>query len=269
MPSCFVIQPFDGGKFDKRYRDIFSPAITNAGLEPYRVDADPSVNVPIDQIEEGIKQASICFADITLDNPNVWFELGYALAARKEICIICSEERQGKFPFDIQHRAIIKYRVDSPSGYDELKLNITARLQAIQQREVKLAAVSAPSLLNESHGLSQHEIIVLTAIVENQDGIASLVTHWALKNQMERLGYNNLAVNVGISKLLKREMIDIENEQDHNGNLSASYTITQLGYSWLIKNVDMLNLKSASETPIRVRSPAPAPAADLDDDLPF
>ncbi|MBU0719064.1 MAG: hypothetical protein KJ749_12505 [Planctomycetes bacterium] len=44
MGRCFVIQPFDdGGEFDKRYEDVFLPAIRDAGLEPYRVDRDPSV----------------------------------------------------------------------------------------------------------------------------------------------------------------------------------------------------------------------------------
>ncbi len=86
MATCFVIQPFDdGGKFDKRYKDVFDPAIREAGLEPYRVDNDPAVSVPIDNIQDGIRRASACLADITENNPNVWFELGYALSSDKEI----------------------------------------------------------------------------------------------------------------------------------------------------------------------------------------
>jgi hypothetical protein len=27
MKTCFVIQPFDAGKFDKRYEDVFVPAV--------------------------------------------------------------------------------------------------------------------------------------------------------------------------------------------------------------------------------------------------
>ena len=54
MFTCFVIQPFDGSTFDKRYRDIFAPAIVDAGLEPYRVDLDPKVSIPIQEIENGI-----------------------------------------------------------------------------------------------------------------------------------------------------------------------------------------------------------------------
>ena len=76
MPTCFVIQPFDRGAFDKRYDDTIAPAIAAAGLEPYRVDRDPRVVVPIDQIEEGIRASQACVADISTDNPNVWYELG-------------------------------------------------------------------------------------------------------------------------------------------------------------------------------------------------
>ncbi len=83
MPSCFVIQPFDGGRFDKRYTDIFQPAIKAAGLDPNRVDRDPPVSIPINEIEQGIRGAAVCFAEITLDNPNVWFELGYAIGRKK------------------------------------------------------------------------------------------------------------------------------------------------------------------------------------------
>jgi hypothetical protein len=102
VTTCFVIQPFDdGGKFDKCYKDIFGPAIREAGLEPYRVDNDPGVSVPIDEIENGIRKAVVCLADITLDNPNVWFELGYALASEKPVCMVCSEARTFRYPFDV------------------------------------------------------------------------------------------------------------------------------------------------------------------------
>lgn len=65
---CFVIQPFDGGKFDKRYEDVYKPAIIAAGLDVYRVDADESAQVPIDTIEDKIQATTVCMADITLNN---------------------------------------------------------------------------------------------------------------------------------------------------------------------------------------------------------
>ena len=57
MATCFIIQPFDGGPFDKRYKELVEPAIKEAGLEPYREDLDPSVVVPIEDIERGIEHA--------------------------------------------------------------------------------------------------------------------------------------------------------------------------------------------------------------------
>ena len=79
-----------GGPFDKRYDDVFVPAIRAAGLEPYRVDCDPAVVIPIEDIEEGIRRADLCLADISLPNPNVWFEVGFSIAAAKPVVLVCS-----------------------------------------------------------------------------------------------------------------------------------------------------------------------------------
>ena len=56
MKNCFVIQPFDGGKFDKRFKDVYKPALENADITPYRVDQDPEVQVPVETIEERIRE---------------------------------------------------------------------------------------------------------------------------------------------------------------------------------------------------------------------
>jgi len=126
MPTCFVIQPFDSGKFDKRFDDVYKPAIEAAGFEAYRVDRDPKVEVPIEAIEDGIRGAAICLADITTDNPNVWYELGFAFAAGRPVVMVCSDERTNhRYPFDIQHRAIINYKAEAPRDFDSLQNSIT------------------------------------------------------------------------------------------------------------------------------------------------
>jgi hypothetical protein len=65
------------------YHETFAPAIIEAGFQPYRVDEDRRADVLITSIEDGIRSASVCLADITTDNPNVWFELGFALAVNR------------------------------------------------------------------------------------------------------------------------------------------------------------------------------------------
>ena len=109
------MRPFDGAVFDSRNREIYAPAIVAAGLEPYRVDEDPKVSIPIQDIERGIRQSHICLAEISNDNPNVWFELGFAIACGKEVVLICSDARTTRFPFDVQHHTIIKYSTGASS----------------------------------------------------------------------------------------------------------------------------------------------------------
>jgi hypothetical protein len=241
MPYCFVIQPFDSGRFDKRYTDVYKPAIEGAGLEPYRVDRDPAVSIPINEIESGIRGASVCFADITRDNPNVWFELGYALASDKDICLICSEERQTRFPFDVQHRSIIRYKVESSSDYHSLQDRITSRLKAIEEKTQKLAIVSTKSPLKEERGLSQHEMIVLTAIMENRDGPGEAVSHWIVKNNLDKLGYNNVALNIGLEKLIGSRMISATRVESQDGEYNAYY-VEEAGLQWLMDNSDRLEV---------------------------
>jgi hypothetical protein len=69
MPTCFVIQPFDSGKFDKRYQETIALAIIEAGFQPHRVDEDRRADVLITSIKDGIRSASVCLADVTLTEP--------------------------------------------------------------------------------------------------------------------------------------------------------------------------------------------------------
>jgi gamma-glutamylcyclotransferase (GGCT)/AIG2-like uncharacterized protein YtfP len=142
MPTCFVIQPFDGGKFDGRYKDTFKPAVEAAGFAAYRVDEDTSVSVPIQHIEQRIREATVCLADITLDNANVFFELGYALACSKPVVILCERSARIHFPFDIRHRHIIHYDTGTVSDYTALQNNITARLKAIDTTSTEVSGLA-------------------------------------------------------------------------------------------------------------------------------
>ena len=81
MPTCFVIQPFDP-EHNKRYEEVYKPALKQAGLEPYRVDQDPTVEVPIESIEKGIRDSAICLADITEDIPQRLVRTGVRVRRR-------------------------------------------------------------------------------------------------------------------------------------------------------------------------------------------
>lgn len=244
MDRCFVMQPFDGGPYDKRYDEVLSPAIVDAKLEPYRVDRDPGVSIPIDDIEKEIRNSRICLADITNDNPNVWFELGFAIAVPKGVVLVCSAERSSRFPFDVQHRTIIKYKKESPQDFDELRRKITEHIRSLLEKESKLELYSSMSPLKDMAGLSQHEVVCLAAIVQNCLLPGTGVVPTQVMDDMRRAGFNDIAVSLGLRSLLAKKMIEVSDDFDEQGEKFSVYVPTDSGFEWLMQHQDKIALRS-------------------------
>ena len=240
--TCFVIQPFDKDKYDKRFTDIFEPAINEAGLEAYRVDKDLSTRIPIDDIHEGIKQSKICFAEITTDNPNVWYELGFAFASGKDVVMVCSEERKEKFPFDIQHKLILTYKTGSTSDFQNLKTSITEKLTAfIQTRKQVQKIIENP--VQESEGLQQHEVTMLLFLLENQISEEQTVSARRLQNDMEAAGFTKVASNIAFRELKNKGFVEQTKEYSEDGDQYIVFRLTEKGENWILSNKDKIVFK--------------------------
>jgi hypothetical protein len=142
--KCFVIQPLGetlGKKFVKRYQDVYEPVLQECGYEPIRVDKMSMATDLVQAIKDLIRDADMCLADITVDNPNVFFELGYAFAVKdrkkdegKElpVLLLCARrERDGGLPFDIQNYGTIFYGTDSIGDFNELKRDIMSYIKKL------------------------------------------------------------------------------------------------------------------------------------------
>ena len=254
MDKCFVIQPFDNDKYDQRYTDVFEQAIAKAGLEPYRVDKDLSVRIPIEDIERGIAESTICFAEISTDNPNVWYELGFAFACNKDVVMVCSDERQGKFPFDIQHRIVTTYKTSSRSDFDKLEESIVKKIQALIQTSKTVKTLSSTPVV-DTEGLKSHEIAILMLIVEHQVTKEDYLSVYLLKTEMDKAGYTSVATSVGIRTLEQNEMITTSKEMDYNDEFPAC-RLTDKGVNWVLQNQHLLKFRKEV-------------TADKDNDLPF
>ncbi len=275
MPRCVIIQPFDKGEFDKRYDDVFVPAVTAAGLEPYRVDRDPSSIIPIDTIEKNIRDADACLADISLENPNVWYEVGFAIASGKEVVLVCKEG--SKFPFDVRHRAIVAYTTHSTRDFDELRNKITERLKALTKKAQLIEEISP---VKATHGLTASETVALALIMENRLTPNSSLFPQSIANDMGRAGYTKLASALALEGLMSKRYIDLIEDTDFNGNQFELYRLTQSGVQWCMKNQHLFTLKNDPSIPRGNRRPtrqlpAPPPTAneeetdEEDEDIPF
>jgi len=264
--QCFVMQPFDHARYDSLYEQVFEPAICEANLKPYRVDNDPAASIPIETIEEEITRSVACFAEISEDNPNVWFELGYAIAREKPLCMVCSAIRT-RFPFDVQHRNIIKYPSQPlPKDYDSLRQAITSRLIAVVQKEESnrqnAETVSALSVVPETSGLAPHELLALTLIF--QDHFATGTAPYDLADSMKKGGYIKAAANLAAAGLIKKKLAELKTVEFFNYT-EDRFFLTERGVDWLMSNQQRLNLKLPSHAP----APDYADQGITDDDIPF
>jgi hypothetical protein len=274
--QCFVMQPFDHARYDSLYEQVFDPAIRDAGLKPYRVDNDPGASIPIETIEEEIAKSLACFAEISEDNPNVWFELGFALAREKPLCLVCSATRT-KFPFDVQHRKIIPYPTQPlPKDYENLKQAITDRLIAVvtkeESRRQNAETASTLSVVPETGGLAPHELLALTLIFE--DHFSQGTSPWSLAEIMKKGGYIKSATNLAVTGLMRKKLV-MQSSIDFDDHSENRFFATEQGENWLIRNQHKLNLRlpsTADSKPDKVEHNQDDYAQSVeisDDDIPF
>jgi hypothetical protein len=259
MARCFVIQPFDKGKFDKRYDEVFIPAIEAVDLEPYRVDRDPHASILIDQVQKEIRASEVCLAEITLDNPNVWYELGYAIACEKEVVLVCSAARATPFPFDVRHRQIIEYTSDSPGDFQLLEKTIVKHLRAALEKEHQVTQF-AENPVAPTEGLQSHEIAALATIMKEELQPEEPPSAHQIRDGMQKAGFTELAAALAVKGLLQKGFVTMVQAETYRGDPFTGYAVTELGTQWLLSNQSRLVLRTPERKPAVVTG---------DDDLPF
>ena len=242
---CFVIQPISDTRFTKRFDDIYKPAIESTGLKAYRVDLDPSVKTPIEDIERGINNAIICFADITTDNPNVWYELGYSFAKKKSTIMVC-EEGRSKFPFDVSHRSIIPYKTESSSDFEKLSAGIIAKCLAYSKDYEQIERV-LDSPIKEALGLQPYEIAILSFVIGNQITDEQRVSIYLLLEKMEKSGFTKTAVSIGLRLLKQKNLILTMLDHDYNGNEYDACKLTDEGFNFVLQNINLFDLSQQTQ----------------------
>lgn len=117
-PHAFVAMPFGVKKdsqgneidFSRVYTELIRPALEAAGLEVFRADEEERAgDIRTDMFQE-LLLADLVVADITLDNPNVWYELGVRHALRARGVVLISG---GRMPtaFDLYTDRKLRYSI--------------------------------------------------------------------------------------------------------------------------------------------------------------
>lgn len=100
-----VLMPFDRS-FEDAYKLGIRDACQNAGWDCSRVDEQVFSGIIIEKIYTEIISADLIIADITGQNPNVFYEVGYAHALSKRVVLFT--RTMDDIPFDLRgHRHIV------------------------------------------------------------------------------------------------------------------------------------------------------------------
>ena len=126
--QAFVVMQFTDA-FDALYRDVIKPTCEKFGLKAIRADDIHKSGLIIDDIARSIEGASVIIADVTVDNPNVFYEVGYAHAIKKAT-ILLSDRTRDKLSFDVSGFRTIFYD-NTMGGKGDVEARLTAHLENI------------------------------------------------------------------------------------------------------------------------------------------
>ncbi len=271
-PTCFVIQRFDGGLYDKRYTEVIEPALKKADIEPLRADKILGTRPIIEKIEQAIQTASICLVEISTENENVWLELGYALALQKPCIIICETSKRDKIPFDVAHRPVIFYDTNVPSDFKKLESQITENALTTAAQSAMQKIQNKKTDIPQDLDLKPNETdILIEMIAEGLDSPEYDISAWGLLQKMEAKGYTKAAVGAGLQQLDRKAFIEkTVIQSDFNQDPFYGYNLTTKGKDWLIAKSETLNLNTPKLKPERApKSQKIIGPVDLDEEIPF
>jgi len=158
--------------------------------------------------------------------------------------MVCSEERTGNFPFDIQHRHIITYKTSSKSDFELLEDTITRKINAYISKTKTVKAISSAPIADRE-GLKSHEIAMLILVIENQMTSEDSISLYQLKDEMNKAGYTDVATSVGIRALAKSKLLETFMFRDewNNGQEYLVCRLTEAGEQWILDNQDKLEFR--------------------------
>ena len=117
-PHAFVAMPFgskpgDDGvaiDFNRIYPELRRPALHDAGCEVVRADDERRAGDIRTDLFQELLVADLVLVDLTLDNPNVWYELGVRHALRARGVLLVQGPRATQ-PFDIYTDRTLRYHL--------------------------------------------------------------------------------------------------------------------------------------------------------------
>ena len=105
--SVFVAMPFTE-EFEDTYQFGIYNTVRRLGYVCEKVDEAVFAGSIIDRIVDGIRGAEFVIADLSLERPNVYLEVGFAWGLNKPVILVAKEGQ--RLHFDLSHHKCLFYR---------------------------------------------------------------------------------------------------------------------------------------------------------------
>ena len=133
-PLCYVIVP--GHATIDTYNDIITPVLVRSGIQPTSFDELISPISVLSALMDVIRDARLVIADITGNDPDVFFQLGIVEAMGKPIILLCQQDPNsnamlGSPPLGLKDRKIIAYRADDKEHLQQILQQVVIRSSQI------------------------------------------------------------------------------------------------------------------------------------------
>jgi len=102
-----VVTPFDAA--GQRVLDAVSRGLLELGVEVFRFDNIEPGASSANAFTDAVRSSDFLVVDVSRQNPNVYYELGFAHALRKPTILIASSEASGGLPSDLAGFQFIVY----------------------------------------------------------------------------------------------------------------------------------------------------------------
>jgi hypothetical protein len=127
-PECFVVMQFTE-EYNALFTEVLRPTCEKFGYLVVRADDFYTSGMIIDDITRSISESALVIADVTPNNPNVFYEVGYAHGIGKPT-ILLSDRKRDRLPFDISGFRTLFYD-NTIGGKTAVEERLTKHLEAI------------------------------------------------------------------------------------------------------------------------------------------
>jgi len=163
-PHAFVIMPFgtkegsDGSIFDFNaiYTQLIKPTLEEAGFEAFRADEETTSGDILTDMFQELLLADLCLVDMSIDNANVFYELGIRHAFRKR-GIVHIQAGRAYMPFDVFNVRTIPYHI-TPKGVPDPDF--------IDKDKAAIARVTRDTWASDSDAIHSPVFNILTGLAE-------------------------------------------------------------------------------------------------------